>query len=128
MDKNTKRRWLEALRGGEYNQTQECLKDSNGFCCLGVLADVEMVKNGSSTWEENDLNHLFMLVVDEENEIYEDCYLPLTHHFGLKDRGLLPVADENYKSLETELMKMNDSGLSFAEIADWIEKNVPEDE
>lgn len=34
-------KWLEALRSGKYNQTVNgCLRDEDGFCCLGVVCDV----------------------------------------------------------------------------------------
>lgn len=41
-----KKRWLKALRSGEYKQTTEVLRSTDaagvpiGYCCLGVLADV----------------------------------------------------------------------------------------
>lgn len=36
-----KKRWLEALRSGEYGQTTGSLTDDEGaFCCLGVLCDI----------------------------------------------------------------------------------------
>lgn len=42
---NIKRRWLKALRSGEYQQGYKALcqtnpKEGEGFCCLGVLCDV----------------------------------------------------------------------------------------
>lgn len=36
-----KKRWLKALRSGEYSQTTGSLTDDEGaFCCLGVLCDI----------------------------------------------------------------------------------------
>lgn len=37
MPKELLAKWLAALRSGEYPQTIGSLRDSNGFCCLGVL-------------------------------------------------------------------------------------------
>lgn len=35
------KRWIKALRSGEYKQGRGCLRtDNNEFCCLGVLCDV----------------------------------------------------------------------------------------
>jgi hypothetical protein len=34
------RAWCEALRSGKYPQTQKRLRTEEGFCCLGVLADI----------------------------------------------------------------------------------------
>lgn len=33
-------KWVAALRGGEFQQTQACLRDSYGYCCLGVAAEL----------------------------------------------------------------------------------------
>ncbi len=30
--------WLADLRSGEFKQTKQSLKDADGYCCLGVLA------------------------------------------------------------------------------------------
>ena len=32
--------WIEALKSGEYQQTQNVLHDCQGFCCLGVACAV----------------------------------------------------------------------------------------
>lgn len=40
MDTKLKTNRLSALRGGRYKQAQGCLRDPDGFCCLGVLLDV----------------------------------------------------------------------------------------
>ena len=39
--KDNRKRWVEALRSGEYMQAQEVLCDGKGgYCCLGVLCEV----------------------------------------------------------------------------------------
>lgn len=45
MDAKLKGLWLAALRGGEYQQTTYTLKDSQGYCCLGVLCHVAAEAN-----------------------------------------------------------------------------------
>ena len=40
MDAMLKARWCAALRSGEYKQDTGKLKTPEGWCCLGVLADV----------------------------------------------------------------------------------------
>lgn len=32
--------WIAALRSGNYPQATGCLRSDNGYCCLGVLADL----------------------------------------------------------------------------------------
>ncbi len=41
-----RRRWVEALRSGEYEQGRFALRRANEFCCLGVACDVL----GSGEW------------------------------------------------------------------------------
>lgn len=45
MDANLKKKWLDALRSGEYEQGSDQLvmtfmDEQDKFCCLGVLADI----------------------------------------------------------------------------------------
>lgn len=58
-----KRRWLKALRGGEYQQGRNALvqtdpKYGEGFCCLGVLCDlIENDKNRPGRgWNHSNIN------------------------------------------------------------------------
>ena len=39
-------KWVEALRSGDYEQTQGCLQDSKGYCCLGVACVVYEKETG----------------------------------------------------------------------------------
>lgn len=41
MDAALKAKWVEALRSGEYPQTTHYLKDHRGYCCLGVLCEIQ---------------------------------------------------------------------------------------
>lgn len=40
MDQDIKRRWVDALRSGEYEQAKNYLSTSDGYCCLGVLCEI----------------------------------------------------------------------------------------
>ena len=58
MYQQIKEQWIEALRSGEYSQTQEQLKDHHGYCCLGVLCDLYSKANENGLWkEETNLFH-----------------------------------------------------------------------
>ncbi len=59
-----KKRWVEALRSGEYNQATGSLRSTDpttlieGYCCLGVLCDVvkddpEIRSNPDMRWSSN---------------------------------------------------------------------------
>jgi hypothetical protein len=43
-------RWAKALRSGDYDQTNHALKDSKGYCCLGVLCDL-YAQDHDGEWE-----------------------------------------------------------------------------
>lgn len=40
MNAEIKAQWTAALRSGEYQQTTGYLRDTTGYCCLGVLCDL----------------------------------------------------------------------------------------
>jgi hypothetical protein len=103
---NIKKRWVEALRSGNYKQTTGCLRNGDGFCCLGVLCDIvdpEGWGNGSSLG------------------------IPYRHGNFIPDAKTLQlVGIESGASTEIRhLTEMNDnSGNTFSDIADWIEENL----
>jgi len=105
MNAELKTKWLEALRGGEYKQGDGFLRTDAGFCCLGVLCDIvkPVWKKGGGLGIEHDCGEL-----DYPTE-------SLLQEVGLDFLASRRVAE------------MNDSGSTFAEIADWIEANVPVD-
>jgi hypothetical protein len=100
MDKELKAKWIAALRSGVYHQTRGSMKDFDGYCCLGVLR--EIIAPGSTAAAKNS-DHLSA----EHAEIA-----------GLRF------------GQQSELANMNDGSNdhrphSFAEIADYIEKEIP---
>jgi hypothetical protein len=94
MDAQLKAKWVEALRSGKYPQTTNYLKDDDGYCCLGVLCDVQ----GAD----------FDAIKEEFGS------LSLSHN-PQKYLGQLGGGC-------TTLAQMNDNGKSFSEIADYIER------
>jgi len=111
MDKTLKRKWVKALRSGQYRQGKKvlCRSTPRGdyFCCLGVLADVRGEK-----WVEASKDGNGILAIADVPERYE------TQLYGY---GLLL---NKHRDL---LIEMNDTGKRFTTIANWIEKNIPED-
>ena len=103
MNKDIKVKWLEALRGGKYKQCKGRLRDtSNGFCCLGVLADV----NGES-WGVQKFDRIELEGTDDlEGTTY------WANGTGLR------------MSQASTLAKLNDAGKSFSQIADHIEEKL----
>jgi hypothetical protein len=103
--------WIAALRSDKYTQTQGCLHDTKGSCCLGVAAqefitDDVRVNVGLSSGRLRSYNG-------------ETSAAPLyvVNALGLFDEvGNDRFADESLASL-------NDMGRSFGEIADILEAN-----
>ncbi len=94
LTKKLKQKWIDALKGGEYQQGVGMLHDgSGGYCCLGVLQAID-------------------------NEIIPESIYLLS---GIGCRSCvrsLPMKVQNM------LASMNDDGHSFNQIADWIDKNI----
>lgn len=103
MDKELKHRWVEALRSGKYQQTRQKLRESNEFCCLGVLCDVDD-PNG---WDGD------TFVAHDGMEFYSVLPDSLRAKAGLS------------KDDETHLALLNDEMFEpFHKIADYIETNL----
>lgn len=109
MNKELLQKWLEALRGGQYPQTSGWLRDSMGCCCLGVLADV----SGLGKWEPSDDAEVHMQWTLTSGWSCE-TYLP---DWLLEQVGLTTDQAE-------ELVRLNDAGANFKEIAAKIERLV----
>ncbi|MEK6860488.1 MAG: hypothetical protein AABY07_00825, partial [Nanoarchaeota archaeon] len=50
MNEAIAKRWIENLTNGKHRKTKNRLKDSNGFCCLGVLCDMYRQETGIGSW------------------------------------------------------------------------------
>lgn len=103
MTPELKQKWVDALRSGEYKQEKGQLRyKNNGYCCLGVLYEVS-----GGEWDD-----------DHQGT---DCYLIKEIGVG----GTLPGSIREKVGLNLEdqdkLIRMNDGGKSFSEIANWIE-------
>ena len=98
MDADIKIKWIEALRSGPYPQEREALRTPDGYCCLGVLCDIVAPEG----WGP-DLEH------------GEDVDYP--------NKELLASCDLAMGDVEP-LARMNDEGVSFAGIADVIERSL----
>ena len=92
------KQWTAALRSGEYPQGRSYMVCNGKYCCLGVAArcfelDHDRFYLTNKSWEK----------------------------LGLRDSdGAFAYTPElTYGSLA----QMNDKGISFAEIADFIEQN-----
>ena len=102
LPKEFAEKWIAALRSGEYKQCRSYLFDGEGYCCLGVAAEIA--------------GHDLELGPKDYTLLYDDVFEKVPDE--IKDTGLVK------NKFAAELTKMNDNGKTFDEIADWIEKNV----
>src|SRR5258708_27314920 len=51
MNAEVKKKWVDALKSGEYQQTTGTLKDNNSYCCLGVLCDLYIKEHTGVSWD-----------------------------------------------------------------------------
>ena len=107
MNKKMKTEWVKALRSGDYKQGKEFLKSEQGYCCLGVLCDLnethEVKKSGKGKYK-------------------------MPTEGTLKKLGLYGIVADDWASARYPastavdyLAGMNDDGKSFKTIADAIE-------
>jgi hypothetical protein len=89
--------WVEALRSGEYRQCKGSLHKGKGFCCLGVYAVVSGISNPED-----------MLACRRGDEGPFEVYEA--------------IRDQLYSYVVENGIEMNDSGKTFSEIADMIER------
>lgn len=90
-----KKRWVKALRSGEFKQAEGDLHNECGYCCLGVLRYCLNVQDRSS--------------LDEENSYLTEAQA--------EKAGL------TFKQQNT-LANMNDKGKTFEQIAKHIERRL----
>ena len=111
MKPELKRTWIAALRSGEYTQTRERLCNGESHCCLGVLLEVGNLAT-------------------KRIDVFGDVCYEVGRHRAV---SILPPSLLDDIGLTSEdaahLMALNDgtSGQeehTFAQIADWIEKEL----
>lgn len=118
MNQDVKEQWLTALRSGDYPQTQGCLRDDNGYCCLGVLTDIA-VKN--KVIPEPDRYGDRFRYFDGEGSLLP---FKVTKWAGLDSPN--PAVRVHLEDRERRqcLSELNDEYMSFDEIADLIEDQL----
>lgn len=117
--------WVEALRSGEYQQTQQKLYDGVGYCCLGVactIAGIEAEEDeGGDYFFDGD--HLTLPTKGREwlGTRAQNPVLDIPHELRSNVQGPPPGVDDEAFDWPADVASLNDSGFTFNQIADLIE-------
>jgi hypothetical protein len=120
--------WTAALRSGKYEQGQNALCSGGAFCCLGVLAEISGFEKVANE-EEGYVEYLFSKDGIGET-LKEDAVIPYSlQRTILEDldlRARVPSAtiggNEFWaEELHARLISLNDNGVTFEQIADYID-------
>lgn len=103
--KRNRKKWVKALRSGEYEQGRLALYSRDGHCCLGVLCEVAGMKPRGRAGD-----YFYGT---------QDTYAPP------KAMRFVGLARKDGDFGGEELTSLNDDGKSFSEIADIIESEPP---
>lgn len=98
--------WVAALRSGKYKQTIGNLRDTRGFCCLGVACDIaglEAVPSADGSW----------FSYEDEGSILPDS---AKEWLGVLEGDPRSANDDVYSVLNDE------EELAFEQIADHFER------
>ena len=123
MKKSIAKKWVAALRSGEYRQGYGYLRSGdNEFCCLGVLCNLHAQDHPDIAQRQHS-SHFYL---------GDNIYLPTM----VKEWAGVSSACGNFqyrtkkdemvfvgKRATANLVVANDNRCTFAEIADAIEKN-----
>jgi len=109
--------WVTALRSGKYKQGMGYLNKNNKFCCLGVLCEIAPA---NELQIHKQLNLDYMTYSAGGNKINKVGRFPPVAilkwaNISLDYRTYIPELDK-------KLWQLNDTGYTFDQIADIIEK------
>jgi hypothetical protein len=141
-NKKNIRKWVDALRSGEYQQGKNYLLSPDGkqrYCCLGVACEI----SGVGSWQVSPSDYVEMghdptfdaapnhyTVPSEDGEMYygmhyanEVLIAPVSEWLGLGEEIPRVKILTDGKEIRKDLATLNDSrGWNFHQIADAIER------
>lgn len=126
MKKNVMTKWVKALRSEKYKQGKELLcTDDDKFCCLGVLCDLyqkEAKRNKKAQLDSHVDEDIGCVVYSGESEALPD---EVKDWAGLKTNvgETIDIKTTARYSTYNSLAHMNDGGLKFKTIANFIEEH-----
>jgi hypothetical protein len=118
MHKDKAIKLIKALRSGRYKQGRSRLVNSkNEFCCLGVACDIS---NTSLEWEKD--SYGTREIGGRTHNLPEAIMQEYGFYFNTgrrRDSRQLIINGASYASISGA----NDRGVSFKDLADYIEQN-----
>jgi len=131
MKKDIKKLWVEDLLSGNHGQTVGALKVGKRFCCLGRLCDLS-VEYGIGVWVTNKYGTETFVCSDGRgnptdtlNRSVHCLPKPVAEWAGLGDDPTEVGINCAYKGKNYfYLSNMNDSGITFPEIAEVIREQL----
>lgn len=124
MNAEIQARWAAALRSGEYTQGQRGLRVGDEHCCLGVLCDLYAKDHPGAEWKREygfDGKDYFSAPGNWGSTTYPP--IPVLRWAGLPEmEWAVFVPDPRTPGKRANLANLNDEGVTFAEIADIVEK------
>lgn len=107
-------KWVEALESGKFDQGKNALCMNDRYCCLGVACEI------SDIGVEKTIRDNLTYYGDGSQAAPEIIW----KHYGLRDAiGEFKMAETHDGEIFKALTEMNDSGMTFKEIAKYIRKN-----
>lgn len=135
MRSDIKKRWVEALRSGEYTQTGGSLHRISpinrldgkeiypaGYCCLGVLC--ELAKQDGVIASEAETGQAARERYDEQATYLPKAVADWAEIGNLGRLNTLDGVDVYLPSQDELLSSLNDAGVSFKTIAGLIERDL----
>jgi len=120
------RDWIEALRSGRYERGTGCLRQVDAYCCLGVACDLYDPDRWRPGWDGGETWDWGGLASDLSGYEVAEAGAEVRHAYRLRTGdGQYRNDDRTVRTgARTCLAYDNDSGWTFAEIADVIEREL----
>lgn len=120
-----KKKWIAALRSGDYKQGHKMLKSKDDkYCCLGVACEIIGIKI-----KDSEGYHAYPIdIIETYPEVKNKLPIILLEQpkeRSEKNQGIVDIlARMNDGKEGTSRLEVVKSRKSFLEIADWIEENL----
>lgn len=121
MNQHVKELWVNALRSGDYSQAKGALRNSQGYCCLGVLCDLYIQEDPHQRthWKNAypEVLNQAKYFLEGEGELLPSSVVKWAELINCD-----PIVEIDEE--DASLSELNDEGKTFVEIAQLIENQL----